>query len=876
MQKPKAGLLSPKVAELVADLLAEVDREDPVPVADYIEMIQSSPIVGAAIELKALAGIEKLGTYSNPEQSYQDFILKCFEVMDGSLPLSVMELLSVGPIGYATSEWAPIQRDKQWVLDRIQIIDPRRYTFRGKSGNIESVVYESDRGNIEIPYDRVIHIVNQRHIAFGSVYGVAECKRGYTAYKAWKIALAAAIIAAKRRGEPILVGFADPGETVQIGTNADGSIASVSGTQALADSLKELENNSVAATSLANRIQTIEAADGALIMAVLGLLEKYQLLAFLVPESVLTATGVGDSNLNKGQRSTLDASIDAAMNQIKERIIEDVVRPLLIWEFGEGVEDFGEFVSPKAPEEGALETLRALTDAILNNIFSASDLDVINRLRELAGLPSVTEIAQGLEPPIDDESIDSEVVEDEGDGGTLPSLDDIAATFAAKKKGSKGGKGKKNCEKGLSCGGTCISKNKTCKKDMTPEQKVKYKKVKKGAGGGGGGASEDLSMKDLEAKDQKLADSFGDVTDLDLLKSKGFDAADQIKVMQAANWDDVKVKAAIAANPNASADELATIIKAGPPKSALQKEAGDFLLDPEDKYVKLKIEKMQEFGMTQGEALAIATWIGNDSIDVQGAQKTKYSLMNQVIYARDTLPPDLQAKVEATNQLAKNGYAKIPSITKDAVSKAADDKQADFDPDAPLQRHLSLFGNPANFVQKYKDSIGKEIVEDVHFATTHLNNLDWIQSGANVTYRVKPRWDGKGQGKYIDNLKNEMSEGEIMYPPGSKFRVKNVIDPSKSTKPKMPKGLATDDQLTLAATASLTAGKGETWQAAFKKKHGKDAYDALPEKLKQAKGTTEIVEFNKKQSKSSAFKEYLKQKAQYDQSKIHIIELEEI
>lgn len=491
MQKPKAGLLSPKVAELVADLLAEVDREDPVPVAEYIEMIQSSPIVGAAIELKALAGIEKLGTYSNPEQSYQDFILKCFEVMDGSLPLSVMELLSVGPIGYATSEWAPIQRDKQWVLDRIQIIDPRRYTFRGKSGNIESVVYEGDRGNIEIPYDRVIHIVNQRHIAFGSVYGVAECKRGYTAYKAWKIALAAAIIAAKRRGEPILVGFADPGETVQIGTNADGSIASVSGTQALADSLKELENNSVAATSLANRIQTIEAADGALIMAVLALLEKYQLLAFLVPESVLTATGVGDSNLNKGQRSTLDASIDAAMNQIKERIIEDVVRPLLIWEFGEGVEDFGEFVSPKAPEEGALETLRALTDAILNNIFSASDLDVINRLRELAGLPSVTEIAQGLEPPIDDESIDSEVVEDEGDGGTLPSLDDIAATFAARRRGRRGGRGKKNCEKGLNCGGTCISSKKTCIKDMTPEQKALHRKAKRAAGGGGGATEEE-------------------------------------------------------------------------------------------------------------------------------------------------------------------------------------------------------------------------------------------------------------------------------------------------------------------------------------------------------------------------------------------------
>jgi hypothetical protein len=506
--KPKAGLLTPHVAQIVADILAEVSREDTIPVAEYIEMLQTSPVIGAAVELKVLIALQKMGQYSNTEDKYQKFILKNFEMMRGSLQLSIMELYSVGPIGFACAEWAPIQRDGSWMLDRIQILDPRKYTFYGKGGEVEHLLYEGEAGDIIVPYDRVIHLTNQAHIAFGSVYGVAECKRAYAAYKAWKIVVAAALIAARRRGEPIMIGFADPSEQVSIGTNDDGSIAYVNGTQALADSLQDLENNSVMATSVANRVEMIEAAEGDLILSVLKVLEQYQLLAFLVPESILTATGVGDSNLNTGHRSTLDATITATVNQIKERLIEDVVRPLLAWEFGENVESFGEFaVGDAQPEDGAIDILKVLIDAVYNNVFSAQDLDVINRMRTLAGLPSVTEIAQGLDAPPDDgieDVADDGAIEDVAaddapieDATTDPAATDAASVqFAAAPKatgrggkGRKKGQGQKNCKKGTNCGGTCISAKKTCRKD-NPSAKVKAKAKSKGGGGGGGSGSE--------------------------------------------------------------------------------------------------------------------------------------------------------------------------------------------------------------------------------------------------------------------------------------------------------------------------------------------------------------------------------------------------
>jgi hypothetical protein len=498
--KPKAGLLTPHVAQIVADILAEVSREDTIPVAEYIEMLQTSPVIGSAVELKVLIALQKMGQYTNTDDKYKDFVLRNFEMMRGSLQLSIMELYSVGPIGFACAEWAPIQRDGSWMLDRIQILDPRKYSFYGKGGEVEHILYEGEDGDIIVPYDRVIHLTNQAHIAFGSVYGVAECKRAYAAYKAWKIVVAAALIAARRRGEPIMIGFADPNEQVSIGTNDDGSISYVNGPQALADSLQDLENNSVMATSIANKVQMVEAAEGDLILAVLKVLEQYQLLAFLVPESILTASGVGDSNLNTGHRSTLDATITATVNQIKERLIEDVVRPLLVWEFGENVESFGEFaVGDAQPEDGAIDILKVLIDAVYNNVFSAQDLDVINRMRTLAGLPSVTEIAQGLDAPpdegIEDVAADDGAIYEEGDAPAdeEPAATDAASVqFAAAPKasgrGGKGGKkgaGQKNCKKGVNCGGTCISAKRKCG-GAKPSAKVKAKAKSKGGGGGGG------------------------------------------------------------------------------------------------------------------------------------------------------------------------------------------------------------------------------------------------------------------------------------------------------------------------------------------------------------------------------------------------------
>jgi hypothetical protein len=509
---PKADLLSPAVAQLVGEVLSTVSRDDVNPIGDYIEMCRTSPIVGALLDVIRLYAHSMMGEYDNENEEYKTFVVKCFEVMQGSLKMAVDQLMCVKPLGYAVSEWAPIERDGKWVLDAIRILDPRKYEFEGTRNGIEFIVYEGDTGSIKIPYDRVIHLTNQQHLSFDDPYGVADCRRVIAPYKAWKIAIAAALIAAKRRGEPVIVGFAPSDQQVKIGTDrATGEPILVSAPTALMTTLQGLENNSIAATDIANKIETIQAADGQLIMLVLKELERLQLMGFLVPETILSATGVGDSSLNAGHRSILDLMVGSTIDQIKEKLIEQVVRPLLIWEFGEAVEDFGSFPTPKASETGAIDLLNAIANAVYNGAFSAADLDVINRMRELAGLPLVTEVVDPLAGAPTDAAADPiDTAAPPVDAATDTGIDAAAANFAAARggrgKGRKKGKGQKNCNKGVNCGGTCISAKKACRKDNpSPAVKTKAKRSKasKSGGGGGGGALDEKKLDGLIANIDK-------------------------------------------------------------------------------------------------------------------------------------------------------------------------------------------------------------------------------------------------------------------------------------------------------------------------------------------------------------------------------------
>lgn len=402
--QPQEGLLAPAIHALISDMLTELTRDDTNPIQEYIEMLETSPIVGPACEVIVLLILARFGEYQHPDEDIQEWMNSNFEQMTGSLQWSVSELAAMKPLGYSCSEWSIRDNGGEWWLDRICGLDPRKYTFQGKLGAIESLKYQGDKGDIIIPYDRVVHTVGRRWLAFGSPQGKAECRMAVAAWKAWKIVMAEALIAAQRQGTGLVVGKAPSDVMVPLFNpdgspllDRDGNPIRVPAPQALLNQLENLENRTVLATDSANQIDILgQQTTGELFFQLLKILQQYQLLSFLMPESILTATGAGDSNLNSGQRTTLGVVIGSTATQIKEAILEGPVRGLITYNFGEEQESWGSFPEPEESDTDAIALFTALDNAVSHGTFSNQDLAVINRMRELSGIPTIAEIAGNL------------------------------------------------------------------------------------------------------------------------------------------------------------------------------------------------------------------------------------------------------------------------------------------------------------------------------------------------------------------------------------------------------------------------------------------------------------------------------------------------
>lgn len=400
MAQPIAGKLAAAITELVDDMVREIGRDDIHPVHEYLEMLTTSPIIGATVEVVVLLGLGFWGDYTHPDEKIQAFIQQNFQQMNGSLTLSISELLSVKPLGYAASEWSIANKPDGWMLDDIQILHPRYYAFEGTRSGIVGVKYRTSGDEIPIPYDRLVHVVNQRHNSFRRPTGVADCKRAIAAWKAWKIIINEMLVAGQRQAVPIIVGYSEAGQVPLYGADgrsplldADGNPITVPATKAMLDQLEHIENRAIVSTDTKNRIEALaQQTDGQFFFQALKMLQQMQLLAFLVPESVLAVSGVGDSHLNKGHRTTLDSAIRTTISQIAEEILEKVVRPLIAWNFGEkATEELGEFQEPETENDDRVALLDALANAVEKpngTGFLPADLETINRGRELAGIPA--------------------------------------------------------------------------------------------------------------------------------------------------------------------------------------------------------------------------------------------------------------------------------------------------------------------------------------------------------------------------------------------------------------------------------------------------------------------------------------------------------
>ena len=420
MIDPIAGKLANAIEAFAGELLVQSAPDtDRGTIPDFLDFLTTSPRGAAAAEVKILQMLSLFGEWKHPDKATQDFIDFNLEQMDGSLPVSLSEIATATLVGWSCSEFALREPEGgKWLLQSLQLIPPDRHEFQGRTGQIESVLYKPSQGlDVSIPYHRVVHVVNRRPVAALTskpMFGIADCRLAIAAHNAWKIVINEALIAGQRQATPIIVGLADDEAQVPLHDSSGNPLRDTTGRlivvpapEKLKQELQSLnQNGGVITAGLSAKIQALnQETNGLFFLELLKYLDQVMSLAFLIPNTVLEqgVQGLGNAGLADVQISMLRQSLKTIVDQAREEIIEKVFRPLIEWNLPESSYrgDFGQWQDPTEEEKDSIDLLNALTNSFATGIYSPSDLEAINRHRQLAGIPPVEELlTQQLSRPL--------------------------------------------------------------------------------------------------------------------------------------------------------------------------------------------------------------------------------------------------------------------------------------------------------------------------------------------------------------------------------------------------------------------------------------------------------------------------------------------
>lgn len=386
--QPLFGALTSQITQLHLAVVQDLTRHDRYTIDEYIKVLEADPLAYRCIEIKSLRAQNAFGKYTHGNKDIEEFINRQFDDMQGTLRKLVGQLSSAMPLGFAVAE---IIFDN-WNITGFNILDPRRIRFRGSKGNIDEVVYKDGQKEIYIPYWKVIHVINGDVLSFNDkkAYGEAECKKALAYIKLKQAMFADMGVSAKTLATGILFGQADSQQSVQ-GYDATGRPIGKpkSAVDALSEQLGQLENHSHIVTDKSNMVTALNVPAGE---------QFWNLGQMLVKTEILRAFGINDLIFSEGSAvlptatlgelhfSVLDATIKNVIDQIRDQLIEKVIKTLVTWHYGKQ-NSYGSFELEvqQDPSQKAMRFNNMIT-AISTQVLDPSDPEVINAIRKDLGL----------------------------------------------------------------------------------------------------------------------------------------------------------------------------------------------------------------------------------------------------------------------------------------------------------------------------------------------------------------------------------------------------------------------------------------------------------------------------------------------------------
>lgn len=322
---------------------------NPDPVSYYREMVQTDATIAACLEFVSLAVVSKLGDYTHPNKDIQDFIRTNFERLEGSFVDTCKSLMSFLWAGYAVAEIVTeVKNDRVW-LHSLPILPAENVRFKLDEdagslnyGSLAEVIQNPQMvSEAHLPAEKCLIIRNDYPgSAEQSPYGLSRLKCILSIYAAKVEAEKNWAYALGRYGSPILqYELENPAQKVK---TSDGRIMTAfEQAQEQVNAAGELKG---VVSFKGNNLQMIypPAGIGEGFKKACDYYNRLIMRGLLIPSLLFDNGDTGSYSLGQEHYKLFDVSLDAILSILTEAILEQLVRPLIDWNFGEQ-EDYGSF-----------------------------------------------------------------------------------------------------------------------------------------------------------------------------------------------------------------------------------------------------------------------------------------------------------------------------------------------------------------------------------------------------------------------------------------------------------------------------------------------------------------------------------------------------
>ena len=438
-----AGLYSNPIARLSQEVVQELSWSPPkdrlnkkqlkkYSLEDYAEVLLLDEVIGFCFQLIKLRATEAFGKYTHNDDKVAEFVKTNFADMDGTIEEFVGIAVALAYFfGFFTGEigWKYNSPGfyRQQRLKCFQSHNPLTTRFKGNKHGLFWVVDKSGNKPVDIPYEKCIHICNRMYE--NDPYGYGSLARTIGLFKAKRTTLSAAAVAANNQANGLWIVRANTADTVVL-TDKNGKPLQENGRDVIASSienafnqLKDFDKNNFLILDKSYEINWQPMpVDAGFMQNMLEGIDRRLFMTQNVPYLVANegSGGFGYTGVAAQQAITLDSQISALVKQVRDQVLEKVIKPMLIRNFAlKPKQGWGRFDVDKSSDPNqALSQVNTINGCVTAGTLTL-DTTVKNKVRELLGLPPQTEEEQlaALQKSVEAQAMQQRAMQQGASGG---------------------------------------------------------------------------------------------------------------------------------------------------------------------------------------------------------------------------------------------------------------------------------------------------------------------------------------------------------------------------------------------------------------------------------------------------------------------------